>query len=280
MSTLPVVETQTPPEAQRETAREALFLAQLKMIESIVAFVCHRRFLRAAEAEDFCQAVKLRLIENNYDVFARFQERSSLRTYLTTVIERIYLDFQIRRWGKWRPSAKARRLGPVALRLEALRYRDRLSFDEACEAIRSDPKPVRSREELHALWVALPPRASRSMALRIASAPPDSRPSELERAEQDVLAERIEGTLRQALSRLPAQDFLVLRLHFEDGFSVADIARALDVGQKALYRQMAKVLKLLRRSLEANEVSRADFKELLCRLDWDLFSNARRHGES
>jgi hypothetical protein len=43
---------------------------------------------------------------------------------------------------------------------------------------------------------------------------------------------------------------------------------------------MAKVLKLLRRSLEANEVSRADFKELLCRLDWDLFSNARRHGES
>lgn len=271
MSTLTVVDTLTPREGHGEMAGEAFFLAQLKLIDSIVAFVCRRRSLPATEAEDLSQTVRLRLIENDYDVFARFEGRSSLRTYLTRVIERIYLDCQIRRWGKWRPSAKARRLGPVALRLEALRYRDRLSFDEACEALRSESNPTPSRDELHALWRALPRRASRSTALRIAAALAESGPSELERVEQEALAERIEVTLREALPRLSAHDVLILRLRFEDGFSVADIARGLGVAQKVLYRQLERVLKQLRRSLEANEVKRADFKQLLCRLDWNLF---------
>jgi DNA-directed RNA polymerase specialized sigma24 family protein len=97
--------------------REQLFLEQLAVIERVIGWVCSRHGLRGADAEDFASAVKTRLIENDYEVLGRFEGRSSLKTYLASVVNRLYLDFQVQRFGKWRPSAEARRLGTVALRL-------------------------------------------------------------------------------------------------------------------------------------------------------------------
>src|SRR4030095_1838679 len=45
---------------------EALFLAQLGLIDSVVAFVCARHHLTSAEADDFSSHVRLKLIENDY----------------------------------------------------------------------------------------------------------------------------------------------------------------------------------------------------------------------
>jgi DNA-directed RNA polymerase specialized sigma24 family protein len=63
--------------------REELFLSELALIERVIAWVCARRCLRAADAEDFASTVKLRIIENDYEILGRFEGRSSLRTYLT-----------------------------------------------------------------------------------------------------------------------------------------------------------------------------------------------------
>jgi hypothetical protein len=54
----------------------------------------------------------LKLIENDYRILRSFEGLASLGTYLTTVIARLFLDFQIHEWGRWRPSAAATRLGP------------------------------------------------------------------------------------------------------------------------------------------------------------------------
>jgi RNA polymerase sigma factor for flagellar operon FliA len=40
------------------------------------------------EADDFASHPKLKLIEDDYAILRKFQGRSSLRTYLTVVIER------------------------------------------------------------------------------------------------------------------------------------------------------------------------------------------------
>ncbi len=144
-----------------EMTHEQWFLEQLPVIERVTGWVCARRGLRGADAEDFASIVKIRLIENEYEVLGKWQGRSSIKTYLTTVINRIYLDFQVQRFGKWRPSAEARRLGPVALRLEQLMFRDGLSFDEACEVLLSDPRIGLNRDDLHAIRVQLPQRTSR-----------------------------------------------------------------------------------------------------------------------
>jgi RNA polymerase sigma factor (sigma-70 family) len=252
-------------------SREQLFLSQLALIERIVAWVCARRGLRGADAEDFASTVKLRLIENDYEVLGRFEGRSSLQTYLTAVIQRLYLDFQVQRFGKWRPSAQARRLGPVALRLESLLYRDGLTFEEARGVLQSDPAVRESGEALHELSVRLPRRLSRkhASATELEIPEPPGHPSAAEQSEREALAGRIFRALRRALGRLPARDRIVLRLHIEGDVSVSDVARALGEDQKALYRRRDALLKRLRRDLEAEGIQGGDARELLATLDWE-----------
>jgi RNA polymerase sigma factor (sigma-70 family) len=248
--------------------REELFLSQLAVVERVTAWVCARRGLRGADAEDFLSIVKTRLIENDFEVLARFEGRSSLKTYLTVVVNRLYLDLQVRRFGRWRPSAEARRLGPVALRLERLLYRDGLSFDEACGVLQSDPRVAQARDELYELSLSLPPRASRD---RAEGGPEPSMPGPptIESDERQALAERTFAIIRRTLADLPARDRLFLRLHFESGLSVAQVARALGEDQKRLYRRRDTLLARLRSDLEAGDIGAPDAQELLSSFDWE-----------
>src|SRR5438477_7393470 len=208
--------------------REQLFLSELALIDRVVAWVCARRCLRGADGEDFSSTVKLQLIENDYEILGRFEGRSSLKTYLTAVVTRLYLDYQVQRFGKWRPSAEARRLGAAALRLETLLYRDRITFEEAYGVMKTEAWATMSREELHELSLRLPPRVSRRPIETNDEAPPPPAaavPSLVDQAERQILAERTFHVLRQALARLPARDRIVLRLHVEKGLSIADVAR-------------------------------------------------------
>jgi len=63
-------------------------------------------------------------------ILRQFQMRSSLRTYLTVVICRLFLDERIARFGKWRPSRKAVRVGSTAVLFERLTMRDGLIFED------------------------------------------------------------------------------------------------------------------------------------------------------
>ncbi len=249
---------------------EQLFVSQLAAIERAISWVCARRCLRGADAEDFGSVVKSRLIENDYEVLARFEGRSSLKTYLVVVINRMYLDFQVRRFGKWRSSAEARRLGSVALRLECLLYRDGLSFDEACGVLQSDPRVRETRDDLYAVWQRLPERRRRAGEGEGAEqSAGDRTPSGLERAERQALAERTFSVIRRSLARLPGGDRLFLRLHLEQGLTVAEASRCLDADQKALYRRKERILEGLRADLEGEGIGSAEAHELLSELDWD-----------
>ena len=124
---------------------EALFLSQLGVIERVISFVSARRHLPGAEADDFESHVKLQLIEDDYAVLRKFQGRSSLRTYLTVVIQRLFLDYRISAWGKWRPSAEAKRAGPIGIMLEQLMARDGYGFEQACELLETNHQVTASR---------------------------------------------------------------------------------------------------------------------------------------
>src|SRR5688500_10064352 len=108
-----------------------MFLDNLPLIEEIIGSVYHRHAWPAAEFEDFAASAKLHLIENDYAALRRFQARSSLRTYLTKIIQRHLLDNRVARWGKWRPSAAARRQGKMAVQLETLLHRDGQDREQA-----------------------------------------------------------------------------------------------------------------------------------------------------
>ena len=247
-----------------------VFASELALIERVTQWVCARRSLRGAEAEDFASTVKLRLIENDYEILARFEGRSSLKTYVTAVINRLYIDYQNQRFGKWRPSAQARRLGPVALRLECLLYRDGLTFEEARAVLQNDSGVAQSAEALYDLSLGLPVRNLRRVPQGDDREPEASSGlSAIEQAERRALADKTFAALRRALRRLAARDRIVLRLHVESGLSVADVARALGEEQKALYRKRDALYKQLRLDLETEGIGGGDAHELLSTLDWD-----------
>lgn len=246
---------------------DELFLSSLPEIDAAIAFVARRHRLGRADAEDFGSEARLALIENGYSALARFQGRSSLRTYLITVIHRLFLDHRRKLWGKWRPSAEAERLGPVAVRLELLLYRDGLSMGEAVETLRLNQGVEESPDALRRLAASLPVRTMRrsvpdaEQALAgIPSADSASPHAELEGA---ALARRAQESLTGALEALPAADRIALRLRFEDGLSVATIAKVLGQDQKALYRRFEHLLTKLRASLEGRGLLWSDVQPMV-----------------
>ena len=258
---------------------EQQFLAELAVIERVIAWICVRRGLRGADAEDFGSMVKIRLIENDYEVLAKFQNRSSLKTYLTAVINRIYLDFQVQRFGKWRSSAKARQLGAIAVRLERLMYRDDLSFDEACGVLLSDTRVGETRDALHAIRRQIPERRPPGRPVAPAPGVLDGGAAAVEQAERQRLAERTFSIIWRTLAGLPARERMFLRHHFESGFSVAEAARVLGFDQKALYRRKDSILKLLKDELKREGISAEDAHELVSNVDWDAALSADPPGD-
>jgi RNA polymerase sigma factor for flagellar operon FliA len=226
-------------------------------LDAIVAILCRRHGLQRSESDDFASIVRLRLLENEHAVLRKFQGQSSLRTYLTVVITRFLLDYRIQQWGKWRPSAEAKRQGPLAIQLERLLYRDGRSFEDAVHMLPDHP-----RAELERLAGLLPHRTPRRFEGEqklegMARAEPSAE-GELLGKERAAGARAAIGVMRRALGALPAEDRLILRLRFAQGLQIVEIARTLRLAAKPLYRRIEQLLLGLRRALEAAGVDREE----------------------
>ena len=252
---------------------EAELLRQLEIASAAVSFICRRHGLSGDEAAEFESFVRLRLLENDRRILAKFQGRSSLTTYLTTVVQRLFLDFRDAQWGKWRASRKALRLGSTAVLLERLLVRDGLSFDEAAASILRRGIRV-TREGLKALRDRLPRREVSRPALPVL---PDGQNSvttnpedALRRSEEAARARRIAATLGALLRELPPTDMLTLKMRYEDGVSVTSIARFLGVEPKRLHRRFTRLLAHLRSGLVAAGVAAEDIPGLFDLFESDL----------
>lgn len=260
----------------RSKTGEALFLAHLDVVERAIDFVCSRNHLSSTDADDFSSYVTLRIVEDGYEVFARFEGRATLRTYLTVVIQRMLLDYRVRVWGRWRPSAEAKRCGPLAIRLEELLARDGCLLDEAYEVLKTNHGLTVTRDELEQLAARLPPRSPRRFeseeALATMASEDASADELVKEHDRQELAARVSRALRSVMSGLDQEDQLILLLRFEDGRTVADIAATLRLEQKALYRRVKDLLSKLRKGLEAEGIDAAAVQDILespgITLDW------------
>jgi len=235
---------------------EPLFVSQLGWIERTAAAVCRRHGLAREDTEDFASWAKLKLIENDYAVFRKFRGESSITTYLAVVIAMLFRDYRTNRWGRWRPSAAARRCGSLAVRLETLVYRDQLRLEQAGEVLRTAGQTDLPDRELARLLGELPARRS-LRPMQVGSDPLADAPA-ADRADDLVAQDEVEtgkNVISAVLERLPAEDRLMLRMHFWEGLSVAQIARGLGLPQKPLYRRIDRALAELRSYLEESGVS-------------------------
>jgi RNA polymerase sigma factor for flagellar operon FliA len=244
------------------------------LIERVIASTCRRHAVRGDEAEEFAATVKLHLVDNDYAVLRKFEGKSSLATFLTTVIKNLFRDFRISRWGKWRPSAEALRLGVEAVQLETLLVRDGISFDEAERMLRENFHVRLSAAELAELAAQLPPRQPRRFEgeevlerLGVEAAADQGLIDE----ERAAVAARVENALAEALEELPEEDQLILRMHFVDGLSLASIARMLALEQKPLYRRRQRLFARLRAALQAQGFGPEEVKRIQGRAEVGLW---------
>jgi RNA polymerase sigma factor (sigma-70 family) len=250
------VEPRPIPASSRRAELEAFFVSSLPEIDRVSRVIARRHRLTPAEADDFRSEVSLAIIEDGYAALGAFQGRSSLRTYLTTVIQRLFLDYRRKSWGKWRPSAEAGRRGTVALRLEILLYRDGLPLEEALETLRTDFACQETREALIELAQILPPRTSRRAMAEggedSAAVPAGELASPEVQLEGSRTSQQAQRLINEVMEALATQDRIILRMRFEDDISVAGISRALHLDQKRLYRRIDELLANFRMSLEKN----------------------------
>lgn len=247
---------------------EKTYLQHLATIKRIAAFVARKYHLNADETAEFSQIVTVRLFENDYAIIRKFKGESQFSTYLTTVIVRLFQQCRVEQWGKWRPSAEAKRLGQVAITLERLISRDGFTFLEAVNVLTVRSDAPCTAAELEAIYVRLPPRNPRPVmisddGLPDAVAVESDADQRLESRDRARTARRMCEVLDAALEELEPEDRLILRMRFWHSRKVPDIARMLDIDQKKLYKRLEKLFTILRRALENAGVSRADMDKLL-----------------
>ena len=261
-----------------------LLTANLPLIERAVAFACRRYRFDPEDAEEFGAVVKLKLVEDDYAILRSYEARSGFATFISVVVQRMALDYRIHLWGKWHSTAEAKRLGELAVELEKLLHRDGRTLDEALVILKPRFEGI-TRESLAALAGRLPPRAPRMREVAIAdSAEPraqtmaaDERVLEDERRRT---SQKLSAAMTSIIAELPEDDQLILQLRFEGGMAVSQIARALQIDQKLLYRRIERQMKEIRIELERRGVDAGDALDLIGRdeaiLRFDLGNHDRR----
>jgi len=218
---------------------------QLTLLDAVIGAVARAHRLKREDAQDFAQSVHLRLAERQYDVFARFAGRSSLRTFLTVVVRRLLLDWRNAQQGKWRSSAEARRRGAWAIELERLVYRDGQPIEEALTRLCARPDAP-SRHSLAVLLGDLPFRPKRAFDT-VLSDIADSRIDDyVDAIERSRDRRQVSAAVAGALRALPPDDRRLIALRYGRGQRIGDIARAQRVEPKVLYRRVERAMRSLR----------------------------------
>jgi RNA polymerase sigma factor (sigma-70 family) len=203
------------------------------------------------------------LAKDDYRVLRQFRGPGGIAAYLRTVADRLVLDLRTAMWGKWRPSARARRLGPQAEAYERFVVRDGRPPEEARALVQNTLGRSAAAELLATTGVWRSPRHLVSLDFakgqRATTADPLGALID-KRRERDgrVVGQR----LRQTVGALPADDQQLIRMRHELGLKVSQIAALLGADQKRLYRRYQVIHAQLRSSLAEAGVSARDVVEV------------------
>lgn len=255
---------------------EHTFLENLRTIEKIASFVARRNHLNTDDSGEFVQEVRVRLLDDDYAIIRKFEGRSEFSTYLTTVIKRLFQAWRTELWGKWRPSAEAKRLGDKAIALERLLTRDGYTFAEAVSELTTPANSPYTLAELEAIYVRLPLRNPRPMLVSDEVTPEgmiaiDAEADDrVEMHERECIARKIAEAMDRLIKTLDADDQLILQLRFWQALKAPEIAQRLRMDQKKVYKRLDKLFPAMRRALEQAGITKADIAQVLCHGDQEI----------
>src|SRR5688572_9649937 len=98
--------------------------------------------------------------------------------------------------------------------------------------------------------------------------------------ERRQTSERLSDVMNAIIAKMPEQERLILQLRFQGAMTVAQIARALQLDQKLLYRRIEYPMRDIRAELQGAGFDAGDVLDLIGRndtiLDFDLRNAAAR----
>lgn len=228
-------------------------------LRTVVRQVARARKLSDLDRDELFSMVCARLVQDDYRALRRFKGQSRITTYLNVLTRRVLLDWQIATWGKWRPSARARALGPAAVQLERRVVRDGEPLTAALDALERSA-PDRALSPLEARMLLSRPSWSRRAFVSLdhvevtATENHDPLVVLMERSRQRG-RRQVVGCLKAALRSLPADDRRLVHMRHVEGRRVNDIAAGFGMEPKRLYRRLARVHGQLRTLIESMGVT-------------------------
>jgi RNA polymerase sigma factor (sigma-70 family) len=228
------------------------------LIQHAILVVCRKHRLSRDESEELASLAYLKVLDRDCAILHKFRGESQLTTFLVVVVTRILLDSRIARWGKWRPSVHARRLGRVAVMLEHCIFGRGMRFQEAAEAVRIRFGAEHGDEALRTMLSSLPERTRRRFVDVDRLAHIASHDSRLDPMFNEAILRRTRRVLTRVVSALPADDRMLLGLRFKEGLRICEIARRQGLDLKAIYRRFDRLMQRLRADLEGHGIGAAD----------------------
>lgn len=240
---------------------------QLKQIDEAISIICRKHGMSRDEAKDFSQHVHLQLMEDDYKKLRAYKGNSSLKTYLHTVISRIFID-QVR--VKWHPSTEAVRMGAAAIELEKLIYRNQYAVHEACQILASNPATAMDENAARDILGRLPwktPRPTRIddseerlMSVRDTAHDPETL---ITRKQQHQKKQKLIAIIGDIISSLSGEDKLLIKLLFINGHRISEISRLLGKDDRQLYKRTQTILRGLREAMADAGIGEGDIREIL-----------------
>ena len=237
--------------------------SNVSLVTRIAIQAGRRHRLPPQDRPDLVSIFWTHLAKDDHRVLRQFRGPRGIAAYLRTVVDRLVLDLRTALWGKWRPSARARRLGPQAEAFERLVVRDGRHPEEALALVQHTMGRAAVSELMGTSSGWRSPRHLVSLELAAGHRATTADPLVA------LIDKRREGhgqfvgqRLRQTVGALPADDQLLIQMRHELGLKVSQIAAMLGADQKRLYRRYQVIHAQLRDSLAAAGISARDVADV------------------
>jgi RNA polymerase sigma factor (sigma-70 family) len=249
---------------EQDRGSGALVERHYTLIREAVTSHARRHRLDEEEHEELFSYSLEKLLERERKVFGCFRGRSSLRTYLESIVGRLWVDLLNKWHGRWRPMASSSRLGTTVVALDQLVRRDRQGVRTAVRLVQALRPSKRSAETLEAIGVKLAavvrPREIHSQVLLSHQVARERADEQLEEEQRGKLADRFLQATREAIAGLPDGHRQVVHLWFFEGRSAPQIAELTGLAPKKIYRLITASLKKLATDLEARGLGRESLR--------------------
>jgi len=233
----------------------------LRQYSPLIFQTCQFSTIDADHAADCFLFVCEQLNRDNFRRLLRFRPEgaASFSTWLRVVVRNLCLDWRRKEFGRPRPFRSIARLSQLDGEVYRCRYEQGLSLDETFISLRPNfpgltadqlaAAEMQVQESLNSrqLWLMSTRKGDLRMqesSIDVINEPVDPRPDQ-----ESSLADREQqDRLRRAVGKLAKGERLLIRLRFEQGLSLEEIAGLTGLGDaQRVHRRIAGVIEKLRK---------------------------------